>query len=130
MLGGREAAVEAQIRAAQERGEFDNLPGAGRPIPGRGEPYHESWWIRSFLEREAIPSDLLLPTPLQLRRRLERLDDEVRDLPTEAGVRAVVRDLNAQVVDWLRNPTGPQVVVRPADPDAVVRRWRQARTGA
>ncbi|WP_428965467.1 DnaJ family domain-containing protein [Micromonospora fluostatini] len=130
MLGGGEAAVEAQIRAAQERGEFDNLPGAGRPIPGRGEPYHESWWIRSFLAREAIPTDLLLPTPLQLRRRLERLDDEVRDLPTEAGVRAVVRDLNAQVVAWLRNPTGPQVVVRPADPDAVVRRWRQARTGA
>lgn len=57
-----EAAVEAQIRSAQERGEFDNLPGAGKPIPGRDMPYDEGWWIRSFMEREQIPSDLLLPT--------------------------------------------------------------------
>lgn len=82
MPTGWEAAVEAQIRSAQERGEFDNLPGAGKPIPGRDLPYDESWWIKSFLEREKLPGDLLLPTPLQLRRRVERLPDEVRDLPT------------------------------------------------
>jgi hypothetical protein len=124
---GWEAAVEAQIRAAQERGEFDNLPGAGKPIPGRGLPYDESWWIKSFLEREALPSDLLLPTPLQLRRRVEQLPDEVRDLPTEESVRAFVADLNAQIVAWLRTPTGPRVVVRPVNADDTVRRWRADR---
>ncbi|NJP33934.1 DnaJ family domain-containing protein [Micromonospora thermarum] len=125
-----EATVEAQIRAAQERGEFDNLPGAGKPIPGRDQPYDESWWIKSFLEREALPTDLLLPTPLQLRRRVEQVPDEVRDLPTEEAVRGFVGALNAQIVAWLRAPTGPQVVVRPVNVDEVVRRWRAERQQA
>ncbi|MEU9508710.1 DUF1992 domain-containing protein [Micromonospora sp. NPDC048170] len=125
-----EASVEARIRAAQERGEFDNLPGMGKPIPGRGQPYDESWWIKSFLEREKIPTDLLLPTPLQLRRRIEQLPDEVRDLPTEESVRAFVADLNAQIVSWLRTPTGPRVSVRPVNADDVVRGWRAEREAA
>ncbi|SCF12383.1 protein of unknown function [Micromonospora coriariae] len=119
-----EAAVEAQIQGAVQRGEFDDLPGMGKPIPGRGMPYDESWWIKSFLEREALPSDLLLPTPLQLRRRIEQLPAEVRDLPTEQSVRDFVGQLNAQIVAWLRNPEGPRVAVRPVNADEVVRRWR------
>ncbi|WP_433133925.1 DUF1992 domain-containing protein [Micromonospora sp. CA-240977] len=123
-----EATVEAQIRGAVQRGEFDDLPGMGKPIPGRGAPYDESWWIKSFLEREALPSDLLLPTPLQLRRRVEQVPDEVRDLPTEQAVRDFVGQLNAQIVAWLRNPDGPRVAVRPVNVDEVVRRWRAEHT--
>ena len=127
MSNAWEAAVEAQIRSAQQRGEFDNLPGMGKPIPGRDAPYDESWWIKSFLEREKLPSDLLLPTPLQLRRRIEQVPDEVRDLPTEESVRAYVAVLNAEVVAWLRNPTGPRVVVRPVNVEETVRQWRADR---
>ncbi|MFC0007567.1 DnaJ family domain-containing protein [Micromonospora siamensis] len=127
MIDGWEAAVEAKIREAQARGEFDNLPGAGKPIPGRNDPYDECWWIKSFLEREQLPGDLLLPTPLQLRRRIEQLPDEVRDLPTEQSVRAFVVDLNRQVIEWLRTPTGPRVVVRPVDVEAVLAGWRADR---
>ena len=32
--------VEQQLRIAQERGDFDNLPGAGKPIEGLG-PDHD-----------------------------------------------------------------------------------------
>ncbi|TDC29781.1 DUF1992 domain-containing protein [Micromonospora sp. KC213] len=130
MSNDMEARVEAQIRSALERGDFDNLPGAGKPIPGRGLPYDESWWITSFLEREALPTDLLLPTPLQLRRKIENLPDEVRDLPTEQAVRAVVADLNAQIVAWLRYPDGPRVAVGPVDVENVVRQWRTQRQPA
>ncbi|SBT66704.1 protein of unknown function (DUF1992) [Micromonospora sediminicola] len=130
MTTGWEAAVEAQIRSAQERGEFDNLPGAGKPIPGRDLPYDEGWWIRSFMEREQIPSDLMLPTPLQLRRRIEQLPAELRDLPTEEAVRSYVAALNTEVVAWLRTPTGPRVVVRPVNVDEAVRRWRADRERA
>ncbi|WP_327040602.1 DUF1992 domain-containing protein [Micromonospora ureilytica] len=122
-----EASVEAKIRGAVQRGEFDDLPGMGKPIPGRGAPYDESWWIKSFLEREALPSDLLLPTSLQLRRRVEQVPDEVRDLPTEQSVRDFVGQLNAQIVAWLRNPDGPRVAVRPVNTEDVVRRWRAER---
>ncbi|MEU8300461.1 DUF1992 domain-containing protein [Micromonospora sp. NPDC048909] len=125
-----EATVEAQIRSAQERGEFDNLPGAGKPIPGRNQPYDESWWIKSFMEREKLPSELLLPIPLQLRRKIERVPHDVRDLPTEQAVRAFCAVLNTEVMAWLRMPTGPKVVVRPVNVDEVVRRWRDERQAA
>ncbi|WKU06329.1 DUF1992 domain-containing protein [Micromonospora sp. HUAS LYJ1] len=127
MVDAWEASVEAQIRSAQERGEFDNLPGMGKPIPGRDVPYDESWWITSFLEREALPTDLLLPTPLQLRRRVEQVPDEVRDLPTEESVREFVGLLNQEIVAWLRYPAGPRVTVRPVDTEAVLRQWRAHR---
>ncbi|MFJ8689398.1 DnaJ family domain-containing protein [Micromonospora wenchangensis] len=127
MVDAWEASVEAQIRSAQERGEFDNLPGMGKPIPGRDLPYDESWWITSFLEREALPTDLLLPTPLQLRRRVEQVPDEVRDLPTEESVREFVGLLNQEIVTFLRYPSGPRVAVRPVDTEAVLRGWRAHR---
>jgi hypothetical protein len=127
MIGGWEAGVEAQIRAAQERGDFDNLPGAGEPLPGRNEPYDEMWWIKGFLERESLSTDLLLPTPLLLRKKIEQIPDDVRGLPSEESVRTVVRELNGQIVEWLRNPVGPRVVVLPVDVDAVVRHWRADR---
>lgn len=53
-MGLIDALVEAQIRAAAERGEFDNLPGAGKPIPDLDKPYDEMWWARKLLEREGI----------------------------------------------------------------------------
>lgn len=127
MIRGWEAGVEAQIRTALKRGDFDNLPGAGKPLPGRDEPYDEMWWIKGFLERESLPTDLLLPTPLLLRKKIEQIPDEVRDLPSEESVRALVGDLNAQITQWLRNPIGPRVAVRPVDVDAVVRQWRAER---
>ncbi|HVD28538.1 MAG TPA: DUF1992 domain-containing protein, partial [Mycobacteriales bacterium] len=42
-----ESVVEAQIRQAQERGDFDDLPGKGKPIPGLDDPDDEQWWIKS-----------------------------------------------------------------------------------
>ncbi len=48
--------AERRIREAQERGEFDDLPGAGRPIPEATAPYEEMWWVRRWLERERLRS--------------------------------------------------------------------------
>ena len=31
--------INAQIRVAREQGAFDNLPGAGKPLPNLGEEY-------------------------------------------------------------------------------------------
>lgn len=46
--------AEELIRAAQEAGEFDKLPGFGQPIPGIDEPHDEYWWVREKLKREGI----------------------------------------------------------------------------
>ena len=49
-----ESWIERQIREAQERGEFDNLPGAGKPIEGLEGPHDELWWLKRMLEREQL----------------------------------------------------------------------------
>lgn len=38
-LGGRESAVDKAIREAMERGEFDDLPGKGKPLKLERNPY-------------------------------------------------------------------------------------------
>ena len=47
-----ESAIDKQIREATERGEFDNLPGAGKPIKGLDQPYDENWWVKEPAARE------------------------------------------------------------------------------
>jgi hypothetical protein len=120
-----ETFVERQIRQAMERGEFDNLPGAGKPIPHLDKVGDEQWWITQKMRREGVSTEAALPTPLRLRAEIHKLTETVRPLRTERAVRDVVAELNRRIMDWLRAPIGgPQVTVVPVDADEVVRRWR------
>ena len=117
--------VERQIREAQERGAFDNLPGAGKPIPGinREDP---NWWVKGLLEREKLPAPL--PPVLALRREVQDLPEVLRDCRTEAAVRELVEDLNRRILELRRRPAeGPAVLVRTVDVEAAVADWRAAR---
>lgn len=114
--------VEQQIRVAQERGDFDNLPGTGKPIPNHGDD--ELWWIRSYLEREGLSGESLLPRELQLRREVERLPETIGTAPHERAVREIVADLNRRIVECLRTPGGLPVPVRKVDADETVEIWK------
>jgi hypothetical protein len=46
--------ADNKIRAAIEAGEFDNLPGLGKPAAIFDEPYDPHWWIRRKLKRESL----------------------------------------------------------------------------
>lgn len=121
-----ESWVDRKIREATERGDFDNLAGAGEPLPGAGNPHHdENAWLRDYLRREGVSGDAMLPPSLLLRRDVERLPEAVRDAVSEQEVRETVAELNRRIVDWLRMPTGPQVPIAPVDADAVVRQWQE-----
>ncbi|WFR71496.1 DUF1992 domain-containing protein [Prescottella defluvii] len=122
-----ESWVETQIRGAYERGEFENLEGAGKPIPRLGG---DDWWVRGYLRREGLSADELLPEPLRLRKDIERLPEIVRTARTEREVRDEVARINRRIAVWLRNPSGPQVPIRRVDADEVVEQWRQDRTTA
>lgn len=124
-----ESRVDEQIRKAMEAGQFDDLPGAGKPL--KLPPHHdENWWIRSKLRAEGVSTDALLPSSLRLRKEIEGLDDAVRGLRDEDTVRALVAELDRRVVDHLRAPTGPSVPIRRPSADAVVERWREARAAS
>lgn len=124
-----ESPVDKQIREATERGDFDNLPGKGKPLPGAGSrgPIDENWWIRGYLRREGLSADALLPTSLQLRKQIDALPETLRPLRDEGWVRNRVEELNRQIVEYMRHPSGPRVPIRRLDPDEVVALWRADR---
>ncbi|WP_431965881.1 DUF1992 domain-containing protein [Nocardia sp. bgisy134] len=123
-----ESWIDKQVREATERGEFDNLRGAGRPIPGAGTPVDENWWLRDYLRREGVRADGMLPDSLVLRRDVERIEETVAEFDAERQVRAAIAELNRRVVRYLRAPTPPHVPVGPVDADAVVAHWRADHT--
>lgn len=119
--------VERQIREAEERGAFRDLPGMGEPLPDDAT-YDERWWLKAKLRREQLE---VLPPSLALRREVERTLDELHRLPTEEKVRARVTDLNRQILDELLTPhPGPALGLRLLKPDEVVAAWRDRRSAA
>jgi hypothetical protein len=121
-----ESWVERQIREAIERGEFDNLPGAGRPIPGLNGREDENWWVKGFLEREKLP--MPLPASLALRKEVADLPRELAEVTNEEVVREIVADLNQRIRDSHRRRVDePPVVVGLVDVEAAVAQWRRNR---
>ena len=120
-----ESWTERQVREAIERGEFDNLPGAGKPIPGINGREDEDWWVKSFLGREQLY--MPLPTTLALRRELADLQETLADVGDEATVRGIVRDLNRRIVAAHRNPDGPPMVLKLVSVENEVAQWRASR---
>ncbi len=117
--------IDQQIEEAAERGAFDDLPGAGKPIPNRGDEDAAQAWIREHVRKDGIPAEDLLPTPLKLRKESARLSETVQSLPSETMVRQAVTDLNERIMQWRRLPIGPPIFVPLVDEDTMVSRWRE-----
>ncbi|MFD0560352.1 uncharacterized protein DUF1992 [Stackebrandtia endophytica] len=127
MTSRYESAIDKAIREAEARGEFKNLPGAGKPLPNHNELTDEDWWLKSFIQRENLTG--LLPSTLALRKELDNLDESLRRLAEEDRVRSLVADLNTRVEKARRGVLdGPPVNVAPLDVDEVVSRWQTVRS--
>lgn len=118
--------VDMQVRRAMERGDFDNLPGAGKPIRGLGSTHDPDWWVKNLIEREKITG--VLPPALALRKEDAELDALLDREATEEGVRRQVADFNRRVVEARRQLTGgPPVITPTRDEDTEVVAWRARR---
>ncbi|MBI5367578.1 MAG: DUF1992 domain-containing protein [Planctomycetes bacterium] len=69
--------VERLLSEAQERGEFSNLPDAGKPIDLAENPFAPADWR---LANKILKDNQLLPEFLERRKNLERLAQAVEDL--------------------------------------------------
>ena len=122
----RAAVVENAIQQAIRRGEFDDLPGAGKPIPGLGESHDPDWWIRRKIESEQLTG--LGPPALRLRVENAGLDAHLDALAGEADVRDALEDFNLRVIEARRQLLGgPPVVTPTRDVDAELAAWRERR---
>ena len=54
---GFESDLDRIVREAMDTGDFNSLPGEGRPIPGAGSPDDEYWWVRKWLKRNVESDD-------------------------------------------------------------------------
>jgi len=120
--------VDQQIADAEKRGVFDNLPGAGKPLglkPEGGGDYGQAW-VRDYARREGVPPEEFLPTPLRLRKEIERLTEAVEEMRSEQEVRDTIGDLNRRILEWRRFSEGPPVFVRLVNKEEMLDRWRSA----
>ena len=126
-MDARAQYVEVSIQQAMRRGDFDQLPGAGKPISGLGGVDDPDWWIRRKIEREKITG--LGPPALTLRTENAELDARLDALASEQGVREHLDDFNKRVIEARRQLLGgPPVVTPTRDVDAEIARWRERRT--
>jgi hypothetical protein len=121
-----ESWVDKQIVEAMERGEFDNLPGHGKPLADVDRPHDEMWWVRSKLRRENASFS---PPALSLRVEVDLALERVAGATTEAQVRDIVATINERI-RYVNSHTisGPPTTVAAFDVDEIVRRWRDQRS--
>lgn len=116
--------MDQAIREAAERGAFDNLPGAGKPLPRDtgGDDF-----FRRYAAAEESGSSFL-PLSLQLRKEAHDLPGRLARERNEAKVRALIADLNQRIAAEIRVPTStPPLVMRQLDAEELVADWRAER---
>ena len=108
------------------RGEFDRLPGHGRPIEGLDAPHDELWWVKDKLRREQVST---VPPSLAVRRDRDVLLAHLAEFPSEQAVRDAVGELidRIRTLNRYGSPSGPPTSLMPQDVDDIVARWRAAR---
>ena len=95
MFPGFEKIVEERIRKAQRQGQFDNLPGVGRPLV--------------FADDRHIPEDLrlaykvlknsdCLPPELELKKEIHRTEELLADMQDVEQRYRTVKKLNLLIL--------------------------------
>lgn len=113
-----EDVVEQKIKAAQEKGAFTDLPGAGRPLDLSDDD--PMWWLKRKLENEGLA---LPPTPKsELRNWVADRVGALSRLKTTAEVRKLAEEINTKIGHYnatSMDGSGLGLV----DPDALLARW-------
>jgi len=118
-----ESWIDRQIREAAERGEFENLPGTGKPIQDLDKPHDENWWIRQKLRSEDLS---YLPPSLALKKEVQNAIDSALSAKSEIEVREIIEQINAKIVGANRlGIDGPPVSFVPYDTQRVLQDWQE-----
>jgi hypothetical protein len=121
--------VDSQISRSIERGDFEELAGAGKPIPGLHREETAYDWAVAKARREGVDTAAMLPPGLALRRERDELPARAARLASEADVRALAADYDARVEAFWRRPQESRWSPVPglADVEALVTGWHRSR---
>jgi len=113
--------IDRQIRDGMERGEFDELPGHGKPLADVDRSRDELWWVRQKLQREGVS---YLPPTLAVRKDLDEAREQIAATSSEAEVRRIVEAINVKIRRVnSQATTGPPSNLMPLDVEQVVADW-------
>lgn len=119
--------IDQQIRAAQARGEFDDLPGFGKPLADDKLPYRPDWWLNEVVQREGAGMHVV-PVSVALRKLADELTAGAEKLTTEREVRDAVADYGERAKKARLLPqAGRPIVLPPLDAEEIVAAWRALR---
>lgn len=79
--------INARIEAAEADGAFDNLPGAGKPLPEEDDP-------ENALINRVIRENGAVPEFVSLSRELERLRAELRETGDRTRRQEILKDMS------------------------------------
>jgi hypothetical protein len=120
--------VDKQLADGRAQGLFDDLPGAGKPLPGLDGSRDDLWWLKRKLREENLT--VPLPPQLQIRKDVRDFLDSLPHIAAEDAVRDLITNLNHRIREINRTViTGPPTTLMPYDVDGIVDRWRLAREG-
>lgn len=109
--------IEEQVQEAIARGDFDDLPGAGRPL--RLRDTRPGWWARrkaGQIRAQELREDLA--------RRVRRLEDGLWVLEDEDSVRRQVEAINRQI-DAINSRLAPDDPLERLEAERLIRTWRK-----
>jgi hypothetical protein len=117
--------IDQQIAEGMRNGQFDNLPGTGKPLAGLDGRRDEDWWLKAKLREERLS---YLPPTLRIRKEAEEARAAIAAAQHESTVRRILEEINAKIRDInRRGADGPPSSMMPLDEQAVVDAWRAAR---
>ncbi len=122
--------VDQAIQQAQRNGDFDDLPGAGKPLRNIERTDDPDWWVKGLIEREKLDLSAAMPAVMALRRERAGFPESLRDLPDEAAVRAHLEDFNQRVLADRRRPwagAGSPPIAGRVDVEDMLRQWADLR---
>lgn len=120
--------VERRIVEAMDRGDFDHLPGTGKPlhIEQPSVLNGDVWWALRLMRQANV-----LPDEVRYRKRIDELRRQLDVAKTEDDARRVVRELNGLILKL--NGMGTNAIptsLTTFDENEVLARWRHGRQDA
>lgn len=102
MFSGFEKIVEERIRKAQLKGEFDNLPGSGKPLE-LGDDHHIPQELR--LAYKILKNADCVPPEVELSREIRKTEDLLSGVEDSAQKYRILKKLNLMIMKFntLRN---------------------------
>jgi hypothetical protein len=95
ILPGYEKIVEQRIKEAMDKGEFDNLPGKGKPIPLEDDS-HVPEDLR--LAYKLLKNADCLPPELLEKKEILQMEDMLTTIPDEKERYKLIKKINFKIM--------------------------------